>query len=46
MKFKVTMKNPDTLHDAIRDAVEKEVKAMDCLDEDERKAVIEKQGVI
>ncbi len=37
MKFRVMMKDPDTLHDAISEAVEKTV--ADILDEDERDAV-------
>jgi len=44
MKFRVTMKDPDTLHDAIREAVEREVAAMPDLDDDEREAIIEKRN--
>lgn len=40
MKIKVTMKAPDTMHDAVREAVEHEVKAMD-LPEDEKEMLIE-----
>ena len=35
MKFTVTMKDPDVLHDAIQDAVSEEVAAMGIEDEDE-----------
>ena len=41
MKFKVTMKDPDTLHDAIEEALLDEVNAMQNLDEDEREDVIQ-----
>ncbi len=41
MKFTVTMKDPDTLHDAIVDAVANEVAAIADLDEDEREGVEE-----
>jgi len=40
MKFTVTMKDPDTLYDAIEDAVIEEVNKMDNLDEDEREDLI------
>lgn len=43
MKFKVTMKDPDTLHDAIREAVQREVAAMPDLDDDEREVLEEKR---
>lgn len=36
MKFKVTMKDPDTLHDAIRDAVAENVGSMEGLDNEEK----------
>lgn len=39
MKFRVTMKDPDTLNDAIADAVHAETK--DIADEDERTSVKE-----
>jgi hypothetical protein len=42
MKFRVTFKDPDTLHDAIRDAVVSEVAKLE-LDDDEREAVIDKR---
>jgi uncharacterized protein YggE len=41
MKFTVTMKDPDTLHDAIDEAVTEDVAKMEGLDEDERQAVID-----
>ena len=41
MRFRVTMKDPDTLHDAIRDAV-KEI-PLDGLDADEAELVREKR---
>ena len=40
MKIKVTMKDPDTMHDAVQDAVKEEVKAMG-LPEDESESLIE-----
>ena len=40
MKIKVTMKDPDTMHDAVREAVEQEVKAMG-LPADEEESLIE-----
>lgn len=36
MKFKITMKDPDTMHDAICDAVAKDVSAMDGLSNEEK----------
>lgn len=41
MKIKVTMKDPDTLHDAVADAVRDEVAGLAGLSEDEREAVAE-----
>lgn len=41
MKFRVQMKDPDTLHDAIDDAVQKELLAIDELTADDREALIE-----
>jgi hypothetical protein len=38
MKFKVSMKDPDTLYDAINDALEEELEPLG-LDEDESEAV-------
>lgn len=40
MKIKVTMKDPDTMHDAVQEAVERDVKAMG-LSEDEAEQLIE-----
>lgn len=40
MKIKVTMKDPDSMHDAVQDAVEKEVKEIG-LTEDETESLIE-----
>lgn len=39
MKFKVTMKDPDTLYDAVSDAVHEEVSRIPGLDNDEIEAV-------
>ncbi len=41
MKFTVTMKDPDTLHDAIHDAVKAEVEALEILDADEKESLVE-----
>lgn len=41
MKFSVTFKDPDVVHDAIRDAVKREVDALGGLDEDEKEALVE-----
>lgn len=41
MKFMVTMKDPDTLHDAIADAVREELAAVPGLNAEERAAVAE-----
>lgn len=41
MKFRVTMKDPDTLHDAIRKAVEAEVDGYPANDEEEREMLID-----
>lgn len=40
MKFRVTMKDPDTLYEAIKEAVDEQVEALP-LDEDEREDVAE-----
>lgn len=40
MRFQVTMKDPDTLHDAIDDAVKKDP-SLAGLDADEKEAVVE-----
>lgn len=39
MKFKVTMKDPDTLHDAIGEAVEAQIKEIGITDADEIEAL-------
>lgn len=41
MKFRVTMKDPDTLHDAIREAVKREVDGFPANDDEEREMLIE-----
>lgn len=41
MKFTVTMKDPDTLHDSIREVVAEEVNAMANLDAEEKEGVID-----
>lgn len=43
MKFTVSMKDPDTLIDAIEDAVKGDGNAMEGLDADEREVVIERR---
>jgi len=43
MKFRVTMKDPDTLHDAIRDAIERQLTAEGLTDPEERELVMEKR---
>jgi hypothetical protein len=43
MKFKVTMKDPDTLHDAITDAVKEELEKIGGLDDDDRDALTDKR---
>lgn len=43
MKFTVLMKDPDTLHDAIRDAVRAEVAKLGLDDVEERMAVEERR---
>lgn len=40
MKIKVTMKDPDTMYDAVQDAVKREVQAMG-LPDDEAESLIE-----
>lgn len=39
MKIKVTMKDPDVLHDAIRRSVRNELEKIEGLDEDERESM-------
>lgn len=41
MKFKVTMKDPDGCYDAFQDAAKETVEAIQGLDEDEKKHLIE-----
>ena len=41
MKFKVTMKDPDTLHDAIEDAVTYELSKIDGLTDNDRDTLFE-----
>ena len=41
MKFKVTMKDPDTLYDAIREAVKDEVQKIEGVDAEEKEGIIE-----
>lgn len=41
MKFKVQMKDPDTLHDAIADAVEEEMTLEGLTDPEERESILE-----
>ena len=43
MKFQVTMKDPDCLHDALREAARESVGQVEGLSEDEREAVLEKR---
>lgn len=42
MKFKITMKDPDTMHDAICDAVADDVSAMEGLSNEEKAGLIER----
>lgn len=43
MKFRVTMKDPDTLGDAINEACKEEVSRIPGLDDEERDVVIEER---
>lgn len=43
MKVAITMKDPDTLHDAVREAATQEVAAIAGLAEDEREGVVEER---
>ena len=43
MKFTISMKDPDTLDDAIRDAVKNELAAIVGLDDDDREALQERR---
>lgn len=44
MKFKVTMKDPDTLYDAVNDAVKAQIEEIGITDEDEIEALLEKRA--
>lgn len=44
MKFKVTMKDPDTLHDAVNEAVKAQIQEIGITDEDEIEALTEKRA--
>lgn len=44
MKFKVTMKDPDTLTDAIDEAVKAQIVEIGIIDEDEIEALTEKRA--
>ena len=44
MKFTVSMKDPDCLHDAIREAVSEEVNALKGLDEEEGQELVESRA--
>jgi hypothetical protein len=46
MKFTVTMKDPDTLHDAIKDAVEEDLAKIEGLDDGDREALAERREEI
>lgn len=41
MKFRVTMKDPDTLHDAISEAIAAELAENETLDDDEKESIVE-----
>lgn len=43
MKFKVQMKDPDTLHDAITEAVKNQIQEIGITDKDEIEALTEKR---
>ena len=43
MKFTVTMKDPDTLHDAIKDAVKEDLAKIEGIDDDDREALAERR---
>lgn len=44
MKFRVTMKDPDTLNDAIEEAVKAALAAIQGIDEDERETLLENRA--
>lgn len=41
MKIQITFKDPDVVYEAVRDAVTKEVNAIESLDADEKESLIE-----
>lgn len=41
MKVEITFKDPDVVYEAVRDAVTREVNAIESLDEDEKEDLIE-----
>ncbi len=41
MKFRVTMKDPDTFDDAVKEAAEESLAQIEGLDEDEREALLD-----
>ena len=43
MKFTISMKDPDGVHEGIRDAVEQELAALKGLDADERKMLVKER---
>jgi hypothetical protein len=43
MKFTVTMKDPDTLHDAIEEAVKENMKEMKEIDDEEKSLIVDKR---
>ena len=44
MKFRITMKDPDTLYDACGDAAEAQVKEVEGIDEEERSVLAESRA--
>lgn len=47
MKFQVTMKDPDVLYDAIKEALEKEIMSAEFEDDEERDMILEtRQGKV
>lgn len=43
MKFKVTMKDPDTLHDAIREAAKESLSDIQGIDDEEKESLIDQR---
>jgi len=43
MKFRVQMKDPDTLHDAIEESVGKDLASIEALDDDDREVLAERR---